>query len=211
MNLKGIKANFLGDSITEGHGVTDTEHNIYWQRLGEACGLAEYRGYGISGTRIAIQHTVSDEPRWDLNFISRVAEMDPDADLIVVFGGTNDFGHGDAPLGVMSDRSPYTFYGACHVLIRKLLAKYPDAQIVFMTPLHRIVEERGERRLKNFVDAIRRVTEFYGIPVLDLYATSGLQPQVDIIMQKFCPDGLHPNDAGQEKIYKRLRGFLESL
>ena len=137
MNLKGIKANFLGDSITEGHGVTDTEHNIYWQRLGEACGLAEYRGYGISGTRIAIQHTVSDEPRWDLNFISRVAEMDP--------------------------------------------------------------------------DAIRRVTEFYGIPVLDLYATSGLQPQVDIIMQRFCPDGLHPNDAGQEKIYKRLRGFLESL
>ena len=60
MNLKGIKANFLGDSITEGHGVADTEHNIYWQRLGEACGLAEYRGYGIGGTRIAVQHTESE-------------------------------------------------------------------------------------------------------------------------------------------------------
>ena len=84
-------------------------------------------------------------------------------------------------------------------------------RIVCMTPLHRVVEERGERRLKDFVDAIRKVTEFYGIPVLDLYATSGIQPQVDVIMQKFCPDGLHPNDAGQEKIYKRLRGFLEAL
>ena len=68
-----------------------------------------------------------------------------------------------------------------------------------------------KRRLKDFVDAIRKVTEFYSIPVLDLYATSGLQPQVPVIMEKFCPDGLHPNDAGQEKIYKRLRAFLESL
>ena len=137
--------------------------------------------------------------------------MIPDADIVVVFGGVNDFAHGDAPFGSHADRTDATFCGAVHVLMEKLLERYPMGQIVFMTPLHRIVEERGGRRLKDFVDAIRRVTEFYGIPVLDLYATSGLQPQVDIIMQKFCPDGLHPNDAGQEKIYKRLRGFLESL
>ena len=210
MKLEGIKANFLGDSITEGHGVGDTEHNIYWQRLRDNCGLAEARGYGIGGTRIAVQHLKENE-KWDQDFLSRVDKMDPDADLIVVFGGTNDFGHGDAPLGVMSDRTPSTFHGACHRLIRMLIARYPDAQIVFMTPLHRTVEERGERRLKDFVNAIREVTEFYGIPVLDLYATSGLQPQVAVIQERFCPDGLHPNDAGQEKIYKRLRGFLEAL
>ena len=141
MKLKGMKANFLGDSITEGVGVDDTEHHIYWQRLGEACELEAYRGYGLSGTRFAIQHTQSENPRFDLNFISRVDEMDADADLVVIFGGTNDFGHGDAPLGMMGDRSPYTFYGACHVLIRKLLARFPGAQIVFMTPLHRAEEE----------------------------------------------------------------------
>ncbi len=38
--------------------------------------------------------------------------MDNDADIIIVFGGTNDFGNGDAPFGEMSDRTPYTFYGA---------------------------------------------------------------------------------------------------
>ncbi|MBQ7312846.1 MAG: SGNH/GDSL hydrolase family protein, partial [Clostridia bacterium] len=110
-----------------------------------------------------------------------------------------------------SDRTPYTFYGACHRLIRMLIAKYPDAQIVFMTPLHRTVEERGERRLKDFVDAIRKVTEFYGIPVLDLYATSGLQPQVEVIMQKFCPDGLHPNDAGHELLAKKIFAYLKAM
>lgn len=210
MNLNGIKANFLGDSITEGHGVEDKEYHIYWQRLRDNCGLAEARGYGIGGTRIAVQHLKENE-KWDQDFLSRVELMDPDADLIVVFGGTNDFGHGDAPLGVMSDRTPYTFYGACHRLMQKLINRYPEAQIMFMTPLHRQTEERGERRLKDFVAAIKDVAAYYAIPVLDLYATSGIQPQVATIMQRYCPDGLHPNDAGQEKIYKRLKGFLESL
>lgn len=210
MKLEGIKANFLGDSITEGHGVEDVEHHIYWQRLRDNCGLAEARGYGIGGTRIAVQH-LKENPKHDQDFLSRVELMDPDADLIVVFGGTNDYGHGDAPLGNMSDRTPYTFYGACHRLMQMLINRYPDAQIVFMTPLHRSTEERGERRLKDFVYAIKQVAEYYAIPVLDLYATSGIQPHVATIMEKFCPDGLHPNDAGQEKIYKRLRGFLEAL
>ena len=210
MKLAGIKANFLGDSITFGLKVEDQEHNVYWQRLRDNCGLAEARGYGISGTRIARQH-LKENPNYDQDFLSRVELMDPDADLIVVFGGVNDFGHGDAPLGVMGDRTPYTFYGACHRLMRKLIERYPDAQIVFMTPLHYCFEERGGRRLKDFVEAIKEVAEYYAIPVLDLYATSGIQPQVPIIMNKFCPDGLHPNDAGQEKIYRRLRAFLEAL
>ena len=33
MKLEGIKANFLGDSITFGMKVEDRERNVYWQRL----------------------------------------------------------------------------------------------------------------------------------------------------------------------------------
>lgn len=111
----------------------------------------------------------------------------------------------------MSDRSPYTFYGACHKLIQKLMIRYPDAQLLFMTPLHRSVEEMGERRLKDYADAIRQVTEYYGVPVVDLYATCQIQPQVEDNMIRFCPDGLHPNAAGHLRIYRRLRGVLEML
>lgn len=209
MKLEGIKANFIGDSITEGHGIMDVKDS-YWNVLKRECNLAEVRGYGIGGTRIAIQH-YPENPKYDQDFISRVEGMDADADLVVVFGGTNDFGHGDAPLGQMNDRSPYTFYGACHKLIQKLMERYPEAQLVFMTPLHRLIEERGERRLKDYVDAIRRVTEYYGIPVVDLYATCQIQPQVEDNKNRFCPDGLHPNEAGHQRIYRRLRGVLESL
>lgn len=209
MKLEGLKANFLGDSITEGCGVEDIK-DVYWNVLKRECGLKEARGYGIGGTRIAIQSFPQD-PIQDQDFISRVEKMDEDADLIVVFGGTNDFGHGDSQLGQIGDRSPYTFYGALHFIMRKLMLRYPNAQIVFCTPLHRLEEDRCGRRLKDFVVAIREVAECYGIPVCDLYATCNIQPQFRDNKERFAPDGLHPNEAGHLKIYNRLRGFLESL
>ncbi len=217
MDIRGKKINFLGDSITEGSGVANRE-NIFHARLAKEFDLAAARNYGIGGTRIARQSNPSNE-RWDLDFIGRVDEMDPDADIIVVFGGTNDFGHGDAQLGTMDDRTPNTFYGACHTLCEKLIAKYPEALIVFMTPLHRTnednprgdgyKEERGP--LKVYVNILKEVLEFYSLPTLDLWSCSSLQPKNEVVRQKYCPDGLHPNDAGHALIANRLAGFLSIL
>lgn len=217
MDIRGKKINFLGDSITEGVGVSD-KNNIYHARLAREYGLSVARNYGISATRISRQSVKTDLPR-DRDFVERVDTMDSDADIVVVFGGTNDFGHGDAPLGKMSDRTVYTFYGACHVLCQKLIEKYPDALIVFMTPLHRANEdnpcgdgympERGP--LKAYVEIIKEVTESYAIPTLDLWSISSIQPKNPIIKEKYCPDGLHPNDAGHALIASRLAGFLKSL
>ena len=53
MELKGTKINFLGDSITEGHGASSIDH-VYWKLLEERDGVIA-RGYGIGGTRIARQ------------------------------------------------------------------------------------------------------------------------------------------------------------
>ncbi len=218
MDLRGKKINFLGDSITEGHGV-DRIENTYPEVLRRMEGLAEARNYGISGTRIAVQMKPSDEPRWDLDFISRVDEMDADADAVVVFGGTNDYGHGDAPIGSMDDRTPYTFYGALHVLYNKLFERFPNALIVVLTPLHRDNEQRptgdGYKAptlpLKGYVDIIREVAEYYSVPVLDLYSCYGVNPIVPVLKEKFMPDGLHPNAAGQKILADRIAGFLKTL
>lgn len=217
MELNGKKIAFLGDSITEGAGVSCKEH-IFWNLVAQRTG-AQCFGYGIGGTRIAKQTVPTDE-RWDQNFISRVDSMIPDADIVVVFGGTNDFGHGDAAFGTISDRTDETFYGAMHVLCQKLYERYPEAQLVFMTPTHRCSEddkdwnERGIRRvgvLADYVNAIRQVTEYYSIPVLDLWKVSGIQPKVPVLKEKYMPDGLHPNDAGHVLIANKLIGFLNTL
>ena len=218
MKLEGKKINFLGDSITEGVGATVKE-NIYLNVLAKNTKLGIARNYGISGTRIARQTTFRTEDptqsdRFDLDFVYRISEMDPDADVVVVFGGTKDFGHGDAPLGCFTDRTPYTFYGACHLLMQGLIERYPEAAIVFMTPMHRSGEVKSDApdgSLETYVNIIQEVAAYYALPVLDLYRTSGLQPAVPVIQKKYLPDGLHPSDAGNAKIAARLQAFLESL
>ena len=212
MNLNGLKINFLGDSITEGHGCSSEETKFTSLIAAQEGALT--RCYGIGGTRIARQNKPSEWPRHDLDFPSRVAEMDPDADLIVVFGGTNDFGHGDAPFGEFSDRTVDTFCGALHVLYTSLLEKYPDAAIMVMTPLHRETEaipNMHGKVLKDYVDMIRRTAEYYSLPTLDLYAVSGIQPAVSVMKEKYMPDGLHPNDAGHVLLTNRIVSFIRNL
>ncbi len=222
MELKNKKINFLGDSITYGAGVSGPE-KIFLNVLKERVGLAEARNYGIGGTRYAVQTGTWYRPKDDYvdvnSFAERYDEMDNDADVVVVFGGTNDFGHGDAPLGRFEDRSPDSFYGACHYLFTGLIKKYPGKPIVIMTPTHRCNERCrycGEKQiisgmLEDYVNIIRKVAEYYSLPVLDLYACSGMQPEVDVIREMYIPDGLHPNDAGHAVIAAKLEKFLRDL
>ena len=114
MELKNLKVNFIGDSITEGVGASSYE-TCYVSRFAAMTG-AICRNYGISGTRIARRKVPYEIPEFDRDFNSRYHLMEEDADVIVVFGGTNDYGHGDAPIGEMSDRTVWTFYGALHCL-----------------------------------------------------------------------------------------------
>lgn len=217
MELKGKTLLFLGDSITAGSGVSGKEET-YWYRLGQKTGASRI-GYGVGGTRIAEQQQPDSFEALG-NFCTRAQQMQKTADAIIVFGGTNDYGHGDAPLGTPQDRTPKTFYGALHTLILYLLNAYPTAQIVFLTPLHRVGEtdrlynERGMRlsgNLQTYVDIILAVCGEYGLPVLDLFRTSGLQPNVPIIKENFVPDGLHPNAAGHRRLAERLESFLKAL
>ncbi|NLD87392.1 MAG: SGNH/GDSL hydrolase family protein [Clostridiales bacterium] len=217
MELKGKKIVFLGDSITEGHGTTDVEHHFV-TLVGKWGECREVKNYGIGGTRFAKQLAPSAEPRWDKDFCGRIEELDEDAGIVVVFGGTNDFGHGDAPIGRFNDRSLYTFYGACHHIMTRMHERFPGKPMLILTPLHRLCEENQKGNefknivtLSTYVAIIREMAEYYSIPVLDLYAESGIQPKIDIIREKFCPDGLHPNDAGHvllaEKIFARLKSM----
>lgn len=213
MNWQGKKANFLGDSITKGHGVEHYE-NVYHQRLKEMLGFSEVRNYGVSGTRLAQQTVFTPREPWPLgksHFVERAKAMDKDADLVIVFGGTNDFGHGDAPFGTHADRDDSTVTGALHTLCRYLIDTYPTAVIAICTPTHREGEnipDSNGKVLADYVKMIRETAEHYSLPIIDLYATAGMQPEMESSRERYMPDGLHPNDEGQRLIAERIASFL---
>lgn len=216
MDIKELKINFLGDSITYGSGASSVDKNYVNLVAHEG---AICRNYGIGGTRIAEQKDKK-EPHDYNSFCSRFEQMDDDADIVFVFGGTNDYGHGDAPIGCFADRTSATFYGALHCLYTGLITKYPTAKIIVITPLHRRDEQVTRydaygreyiHSLKPFVEIIREVAECYSLPVLDLFAMSGINPVVDAVNQRYFVDGLHPSDDGYRVIADKIIGFIKQM
>ena len=226
MNIKGFKVNFLGDSITEGTGVTDVENCRYDNRLKEMCGLSAVNNYGIGGTRLAHQRRPSEKPRHDLCFCGRAYNMDRSADMVVVYGGVNDYIHGDAPFGEIGDKTPATFCGGVWYLMNYLCTSqsYDGKPIIFMTPARccyglvddlapspRPVKGPDAKPLRAYVDAIEETARQFGIPVLNLYDRLGLDPHDEEIRERYTVDGLHWNDEGHAHIARCLCDFIESL
>ncbi len=223
MELQGKIVNFIGDSITEGVGVKE-KCNRYDNRLKEACGLKKINNYGISGTRLAFQSHISIHPRYDLYMCARAGDIDPQADLIIVYGGVNDYLHGDAPLGKPGDTYPDTFYGAVYYMMDFLTRAFPAAKTVFMTPAHCFynntpddqkatheMKRGGGTPLIDYVNAIIETGKTLNVPVLSLYHELGIDPRPEATRYDFTADGLHFNDAGHEIIAAKLKSFLEAL
>lgn len=224
MELKGKIINFLGDSITEGKGVSDVENNRYDNILKREYGLKAVYNYGIGGTRYAHQTKPSLKPRYDLCFCGRAYNLNPEADIIVVFGGVNDYLHGDAPIGNWGDDTPATFYGAVRFLMSTLKTNYENETIIFITSAHMyydgIVETKPSTRpskledalpLLGYINIVKQTAKEFDIPVLDMFENLGIDPNKQDDREKYTIDGLHFNDEGHYFIAKAIGKFLESL
>ena len=223
MILEGKTVAFLGDSITEGAGVTDIANCRYDNRLAKEFGFKKVYNYGIGGTRIAHQTKPSEKPRYDLCFCGRAYNISKDAELIVVYGGVNDYIHGDAPFGNWEDDTPCSFLGGVTFLMNLLKSEYPNAKVVFMTPAHCDFKGTSDsepsprpiktdaRPLIEYVEGIKAKGEQLEIPVLDLFENLGLDPNNEEIKEKYTVDGLHYNDEGHAYIAAALGRFLRDL
>ncbi len=223
MELKGKIIDFLGDSITEGSGVTDKANNRYDNRLCRDYELKAVYNYGIGGSRIAHQSKPSENPRMDLCFCGRAYDLNREADIVVVFGGVNDYIHGDAYFGTMDDRTPETFCGAVYYLMNLLKTKFEGKPVVFMTPAHCNYKgvsdkcpsirptKRDARPLTEYVEVIKARGAELGIPVLDMFENLCIDPNNEEQKEKLTTDGLHFNDDGHAYIAAALGKFLTEL
>lgn len=214
MDVKNKIINVLGDSITEA-AYLKNKKDSFTELLSKDLDCV-VRNYGVGGTCIS-PGTKSEDSRWDMDFISRVDDMNDDADIVIVFGGTNDFGHGTCTIGNINDRDVTSFYGCLHILFKELIDKYKGKTIFVCTPLHRFNEVKenktplrgeGSDKLEIFVNIIKEVASLYNLPVIDLYSLTGINP-VDVENRKhYTVDGLHPNENGHKRIAEVIGRFI---
>lgn len=206
----GLKWVCLGDSLTAngfssnmyamvaGHlGITPVNYGIV------SSTIADYANDGTTGNPMCIRYT----------------QMDSDADIVTVMGGTNDdYQH----IGQFSDRTVTTLYGACHVLFKGLIERYPNAHVGVILPPQNgrglpewVDTQGGVRDMANMiakVNAIKEVADFYSLPVLDLFYHGGIAGMVyDNIGVLIQNDYLHLTTAGYQRLAPKLLAFVEQL
>lgn len=214
----------LGDSVTYGYGLTNRTEQCYTTLVKNKLGMANAYNHGVSSTRLA-KVTVGDN-----SFTQRYTTMEDSADVVIVNNlGFNDYGSSlslnglaAAPFGTSSDRTDISFYGALHVLCRGLMTKYAGKTIILCTALHRIavfyavgdesvVNPETQKNLKQYVEAVREVAEYYGLPVLDFYKElNNINPNIEALRTAYVPDGIHPNAEGHQLIANAICNYLET-
>ena len=205
--------NCLGDSITTYAPGPDGGKNYHdwWAQDYYVKNIDS----GISGTTVLPRANRTD------SFIERYPNMAADADLVVVMGGTNDWG--GTPQGTINDRGLKTYMGGIRLLMEGLIDKYPNSQIVFLTPIKRC--EGGQtpedtngygNTLNDYANAVIELGKIYGIPVIDTYTPEELDftstrispagkdangKWHDAVCESdLMPDGLHPSGKGHKII-----------
>ncbi len=232
----GKRVAFLGDSMTE-KKTGDTSF-VYWEYLAALLGVQPYV-YGISGNQ------------WDGIYKQAVKlsqEHPNDVDAIIIFAGTNDYNHG-VPLGEFYEeitkttnhngkevtrkyREPVitstTFCGRINTVLSYLKEKFPQQQIVLMTPIHRGYAKFNDKNIQpeesfangqglyinDYVHLLKQASENWSIPVIDLFSISGLYPltfsQSGYFRNKDT-DLLHLNQSGNYRLAKTIQYQLLAL
>ncbi len=228
--LKGKKVAFIGDSITAGSNAEPSSKR-YSSIFCSLAGCLEVN-LGVAGTCIADNTRNGQSSQ---RFITRATQQNiGDADLIVVWGGTNDFSYDSKAIGSyfveqtisggtytgtkkrVAPSDTDTFAGALHELILQIQSVAPNAQIVFIQPLNRGHYQTGRPNsyeintygnyLQDFRDAINAICAFYSVPVvpMDVLLNQNWANDGSGSFKSYDSDGIHPNNLGHEAIAKLL-------
>lgn len=196
----------LGDSITEAANLVDMENYqqySYPTKLGELLGAKEVVNLGIGGSSIGRY--------WENAFVERYKDIPKDTDIIIVMGGTNDgFCLQEDMVGSFAERAPRTLVGDLDELMRGLKQDYPDAQIIFVTPLPNVLHDILRKDRPNLlpqriiVNAILELSREYGFDTINLYDSNLLDSHDAAVIYNFQPDGVHCNPAGYQILAEHI-------
>ena len=213
IDFSEIKIACLGDSITQAVNLDTLDHyqELAWPHvLKEALGAEEVVNLGIGGSSIGRY--------WADAFVDRYTEIPEDTDLIFVMGGTNDgFCASFVEFGNSEERAPRTFWGDLDELMDGLKEDYPEAEVIFLTPIPNSLHDylKAERKYlmpqEEFSEVIITLAEEHGMEVFDLYNSNILDGHDKDNILHLMPDGVHPNEEGYRILGEHVAAELIRL
>ena len=218
------------------HPQTELKKNITWAVFGDSITEYNFRAkyhyfdyvakdlslniinLGVSGTGY------KEKEAKGIAFYQRIENdiKDIDFDIFTIFGSFNDLGKGFT-LGNITDTTSDTICGCMNMVIDIFRRVKPLNKIALVTPTiwrdgayfgkHNVTRQD----LDNYVEALLQIAKVRRIPILDLYHNSGLDPNIDEVLEKMYnedgiqDDGVHPNSLGHRFMYPVWREFIKQF
>ena len=121
---------------------------------------------------------------------------------ILIQRGTHDlysYFMGDVELGDAASIDVSTVAGSIRYVLSKLTALYPDAEIVWCTPIYRY--DVDEEFYADYIRVLNEICAEFNVEVFDLYDEIGISAENSI---RYLNDGIHLNVDGRQLMLDKL-------
>ncbi len=225
----GKKVAYLGDSMTQ---KKDPNVKVYWEYLAEwmetepiVYGISGHQWTGVYGQAVKLQKEHGSRVDAisifagtnDYNHNVPLGEFYEESIRETVFNGKTVTRKYRTPIYTDS-----TFCGRINKVMDFLKSNFPEQQIYIMTPIHRGFAQFNEKNIQpeerfandlglyidDYVEVLRQAALVWAVPLIDVYATSGLYPMNDAHARYFRnaeTDRLHPNSNGNYRLAKTIQ------
>lgn len=201
-----------GDSIS----TTEFGSRGYSQKLQDELGLIKVYNYAISATCLA-----ATLPGNGIGIIRKKENRHKDADVVILWHGTNDWYFGN-PLGDDDSMEDTTFCGALNEAIRLLKETNPAVKIILPTALLRCQAPDGGEKIgdamflpnkagltqREYIEAIKRIGLRERCTVIDMREKTAFTIQEQ---PRYQPDGVHPSADGYNVIVQIFAEVIKGL
>ena len=228
--LYGKTAIFDGDSICNGSSAQDGKSG--WAgRIGDNNNMI-WENYGTNGGTISAETQLSGS---DLHWISRTIDTIhtdyPSLDYLIIEGGTNDADLlSDDKLGTLNETDysgtydDTTFIGALETLFYKATSYYPYAKIGYIVAQKMGLSANAHYSKRyNFFEVAMQVCEKWGIPYINLWDGSHLNPHLNAHYDSskttsenreagsLYTDGQHLTTYGYDVVTPKIEAWMRTL